>query len=379
MNILHLMSARRYVGEAGRVLDLAEAQLTSGHQVMLILRRGYDVAEEAAKRGLPHTLGDFSSGFNPFTDWADVRQIRDEINKRSTDIIHVHRSKEHWLAAWALTGVSERPIMVRSRHVVMPISPHLLNRYLYGKCTHGIVFVSQQVRSAVQDSLGEIGTPSRVIEGGLRTRGLHFPPVEEGRSFRNNLGIPLDAPLIAHVARIARVKGQHLLLEALPAVLQNFPDTVVVFAYNRRVKKYLAELKQKSTDLGVHEHVRWADNLDSIWPLLISCSVSVVASTGSEGWSRVAVESLHAGAPVVATRVGSLPEIVDDGATGFLIPPDDPPALSEALTHILSDQDVRSNMMFSAKSAAGKFTIENTAENTLNFYSDLITAKESPP
>lgn len=371
MNLLHLISARHYVGEAARVLDLAEEQLALGHNVTVVTRGGYDVAAEAERRGLPREEAIFSSGFSPFADCADVALIRRLAERTQADLVHAHRGKDHWLGALALLG--KKIPLVRTRHVVTPVRPHAGNRWLYGRRTAGIIAVSAAAGAELRRSLPWYGGPVRVIPGGPRAAELQDGPETAAaeKKMRRRLHLGDEARVLLLLARLARVKGQIYAIEALPAIVGRVPEAVLLLAYSRG-SHYRQEVEERIRALGLRDHVRWLAKVDDLSPLLALAELGLVTSVGSEGWSRTAVEFLHAGKPVIASAVGSLPEIVRHGETGLIVPPRQPEALAAAALRLLENSDTRARMSSAALQAARQYTATRMATDELAFYAEIL-------
>ena len=169
-------------------------------------------------------------------------------------------------------------------------------------------------------------------------------------SLREELGVPLGRPIVGLVARLDRVKGQHTFLRAAELVAQAYPNAVfllvgvvrptsrwAVFAdYFREVEA----LAQRSALQGRVRFVGWRTDL----PRVMSSLDILVQPSLRETFGRVLIEAMASRKPVIATRVGGMPEIVVDGETGLIVPPEDPPALAAAILSLLRDP-VRSRAM----------------------------------
>ncbi|HUP70236.1 MAG TPA: glycosyltransferase family 4 protein [Acidimicrobiales bacterium] len=147
--------------------------------------------------------------------------------------------------------------------------------------------------------------------------------------------------LITLLGRIDPVKGHDVLLDALPAVVAQVPTARVQFAGGVALpseRSYESALRARSARLGVASRVEFLGPVDDPLPMLYSSAVVAVPSR-SEGLPNVVLEAMAAGAAVVASRVGGIPEVVDDGVSGLLVAPDDPPQLAAALVRALGDPD----------------------------------------
>src|SRR5262245_29649776 len=136
MRILHLMSCRGWSSDAYWAARVSCELSRRGHEVTLGCRAGTEtrvidrVRAEGVERVVTFAL---ASGVHPTADVADLRQLR--ARHASTDLIHVHRGKEHWLAAVANRLSSTSRPLVRTRHIAQAVRAHAANRWLYGRAT----------------------------------------------------------------------------------------------------------------------------------------------------------------------------------------------------------------------------------------------------
>ncbi|MBN2714197.1 MAG: glycosyltransferase family 4 protein [Planctomycetes bacterium] len=376
LSILHLNSARQYVGEAARVADLAQCQIEKGHRAAVVVRDRHPLAEELTHRNINHINARMNSKFRPISDYRDMRLIRKALDELEVDVIHAHRGKDHWLALMALWGYKRKITLVRTRHVVMPIKDHYANRRLYENHTDGVICVSRAVEKEVLKSLHFYSGPVRVIKGGVRPERLNTANEDDAQAMRRRLHIPENAPVLTMLARLAKVKGQVHAVEALPLILKEFPDAVMIFAYPRQ-SNYRAKIEEAIDHFKVKPHIRWLGRLDNISILLKMSSMGLVTSVGSEGWSRTTVENMHMGLPMVATSVGSIPEIIVEGETGFVVPPENPRAFAGAVCKILGTEGLAEKMSQAARKEAQYYTCQRMTDDVLEFYNELIDRKNN--
>src|SRR5262249_11077460 len=189
MRILPLVSSRGWSSDAYWAARIRARIEPGGHDVTLVCRRGSErrVMERARDAGVGRieTLG-FASGVKPATDAGDLRRLVGWL--RTTDVVHVHRGKEHWLAAMAnRLSRTPRPL-VRTRHIVQPIRPHALNRWLYRRATTLVVTVTEAIRR--QYIAADLVPPDRVVAmpGGVDLARYH--PGLDGAAARQVPGVP---------------------------------------------------------------------------------------------------------------------------------------------------------------------------------------------
>ncbi len=158
----------------------------------------------------------------------------------------------------------------------------------------------------------------------------------EGRSKaveRARLGVPADAPVVAVVANLIHYKGHRWFLEAWAEIAAQVPGAVALLAGDGPLR---AELEDEARRLGVDRSVRFLGRCHDVEGVLAAADLFVHPSL-EEGFSNAILEAMGASLPVVATRVGGVPEAVEDGVTGVLVPPRDAPALARATIGVLTD------------------------------------------
>jgi glycosyltransferase involved in cell wall biosynthesis len=161
-----------------------------------------------------------------------------------------------------------------------------------------------------------------------------FAPGGHRDRVRTELGIADSVSLVGVVGRLEAQKGHRYLLEAWPAVVKAWPDARLVVIGDGSLR---AELEQQARETGVAEHVMFLGFRSDI-PHLLDAMDGVVLPSLYEGMPLTAIEASAMARPIVATAVDGTPEVIEDGLTGWLVPPADPPALARALTRMLGDR-----------------------------------------
>jgi glycosyltransferase involved in cell wall biosynthesis len=233
---------------------------------------------------------------------------------------------------------------------------------------------------AVKDWLTDDGYDASkivVIRNGVDLS--RFSERPEPEKLRRELGLPIGTPLVAVVSRLARLKGLEDFLEAVARVSPRFPHArfLVVGETNPQYRAYLDELKSLAERLGVADRVIFTGLRSDVPALMSSVNVSVMPSL-NEALSNVLLESMAAGAPVVATRVGGTAEALTHGETGLLVPPGDPPALTAAIARLLEDGELASRFGRAARrTIAERFAVDRMVKTTEELYLDLLDRKTS--
>jgi glycosyltransferase involved in cell wall biosynthesis len=205
------------------------------------------------------------------------------------------------------------------------------------------------------------------------------PPRPGGAGLRRELGIPERAPLVGVICRLDRIKRLEDFVDAAAALAPRHPEArfVVVggpFTGDRGTggRTYMAELRDRAQRLGVADRVILTGARTDVPALLPELTVSVLPSA-SEGLSNALLESMAAGLPVVATAVGGTPEIVDDGATGLLVPPAEPAALAAAIGRLLDDPELGQRLGSEGRRRVElRYTRERMVGDTMDLYRRLL-------
>jgi glycosyltransferase involved in cell wall biosynthesis len=239
---------------------------------------------------------------------------------------------------------------------------------------------------AIRDWLIEQGyAPHKivVIRNGVDTS--RFLPRDDGAALRCELDIPAAAPLVVLLARLNPTKGIECFFEAAAKVHATHPDAyflAVGECYTRNAagevvvdSVYRQKLQDKATSLGLADRVRFTGLRKDVPQVLAAAAVSVLPSI-SEGISNTLLESMAAGVPVVATRVGGTPEVIDDGEHGLLVPVNDPHALAAAISRVLGDPALAGWLGANGRRRVKEeFSFDAVVRKTEGLYRELLAAK----
>jgi glycosyltransferase involved in cell wall biosynthesis len=207
------------------------------------------------------------------------------------------------------------------------------------------------------------------VANGIRARG----PGPGRRAAREALGLDQEQPVVMTIGRLNVMKGHVHLLDAVPGLLERFPDVAVVVAGRGHLQE---QLQAQADALGVSGAVRLLGQRSDARMLLDAADVFVLPSR-HEGMPLVLLEAMDAGLPVVATRVIGSAEVVAEGETGLLVRPRDPAALGQALATLLADPALRERFGLAGRQrfVAG-FTAERMTRDTVAVYERVLAAAE---
>lgn len=260
-----------------------------------------------------------------------ARWLSELARRERFDVVHSARATAHVMAA---LSVGRTAAVVHLRGSASPPRAHAANRFLYRRLCRAVVTSSLPVRRAVIERLGV--PPERVHRLLTPVDTSVFRPSAPEPVLARMLRIPDGAKVVMNVARLAPVKGHDVLIRALASVVARCPAAVLVLV-GEPWSGQPGALNEEARRLGIEASVVFAGRRDDVPSLLALADVCVSSSVGSEENSRAVSEYMACGRPVVATSVGVVPELVEDGGSGLLVPPRDAVALAAALSALLAD------------------------------------------
>lgn len=325
MKVVHIITKAERGGAQVHVLGLIRHQLSSGLKVFLLAGETGYLADEARRAGAEVIIcEEIIHPIRPWHDYRATRQLSRRLKALAPDLVHAHSSKAGLLARLACRSISVPCLFTAHGWAFTEGAPkkrRLIARLAESACArlgHSIVNVSIYDRDlALRNKVGRVAQ-HRVIHNGL-------PDVPE----RSAGGGAADGAIVM-VARFAAPKRQDLLIRAL-SILPVSARLQLIGDGPRRT-----ECEALARQLGVKERVEFVGDSDEVARLLVEAGVFVLLSD-HEGLPLTVIEAMRAGLPVVASAVGGIPELVEDGVTGILLREPSPEAVATALKALLDD------------------------------------------
>ncbi len=208
------------------------------------------------------------------------------------------------------------------------------------------------------------------IHNGIDLSRFTSPTSTDCQAGRQALGIPPGAPLLTTIAVLRLAKGLQYMIEALPAILEAVPETRYLVVGSGDHENTLKELAEST---GVAERVIFAGTRHDV-PNLLALSDVFVLPTLGEALPTVLAEAMAAQKPIVASSVGGVPEMVEPGRNGLLVPPADPASLADACLQLLQNTD-RARAMGRAGGEIVKqcFNVRQQGQHLAELYQELLT------
>lgn len=321
-------------------------------------------------------IGQLVRAIHPFKDISALSQLYQYIKKGRYDIVHTHSSKAGLLGRLAAR-------MAGVKHIIHTPHGHIFYGY-YGRCLSFMFIILERWAARFTEkiiTLTNSGKEEHVqykiapahkfitIHSGLELGSLQ--PSDTKNDVAKEFNIDKSDKLIGTVARLVPIKGHEFLVKAAPLVLQHYPDTTFLLIGDGPLRKKLENLAQQ---LNFFDKIVFSGMREDIPRLLNAIDIFVLPSL-NEGMGRVLIEAMVLAKPIVATRVGGVPDVVEDGSSGLLVPPADPDALADAICTIMKNPALASKLASHAAICSQKFSHTEMIRQLENLYKSVMSSK----
>ncbi len=363
MRILHVITTLGVGGAEKHLLWLTAGQVRRGHEVRVAWLKGQgELAGAFRAQGVP------AEGL-PGPVWRLRRQLAVIVAAFRPDIVHTHLLKADVLGA-LVAGRAGPAALVSSKH---NDERALLRRsvsFVHGRLARRVrltIALSEHV-ARFTERHGRVD-PARIRRVYYGVDPALLQPRRDRAAVRRELSLPEDAPVLVCVGRLAPQKDHPTLLAALALLPADVLLLVVGGDPFGDGETRLADLAGR---LGLGARARFLGIRHDVPDLLAASDLFVLPSLW-EGLGLVFLEAMAVGLPIVASRVSAIPEVVEDGATGWLVPPGDPEALARAITAALGDPAARASRgALGRRRLAERFGLERMIDETLAVYAEAL-------
>jgi len=381
IRVLHVITRLTLGGSSENTLATVVGLASAGYAGALAVGLAESeaaVVDDARRRGCRVVdVPALGREVRPLRDLAALRQLTALMRRERPRIVHTHTSKAGFLGRLA-ARLARVPAVIHQPH------GHVF--YGYWGAPRTALYVALERRAARWTdrivTLTERGTAEHLARGigrpgqyatvpsGVPTAALRAaaPPRAAARA---RLGLAPDAYVVAGLGRLVPVKGFDLLVEALPRLAAEVPSARVLLVGDGPER---AALEARARALGVAARLHVTGATPEVAAHLAAADV-LAAPSRNEGMGRALVEAMALGLPVVATAVGGIPAVVEDGGCGRLVPPGDADALAAALAGLGRDARLRETLGRAAVVRAEAFSSEVALARMRAVYDALARAK----
>lgn len=372
----HYTTRYNHDGGVAAAFDLAMSVADRGHEIS-VFTTSITCANETEQNG-NITVHRYGTTFKFETVNVSLSLLRKPFEHK-VDLVHVH----------SVNPVAELAALryVRKRRVPLVVTYHGDPQESFGALARraAVKLYIEFLLDKVLSSADIIVSPSRIflnssrflgkyegkiviVPNGIVLRDFTIPYLKE--ECKQIVG--LEGNIILFVGRLDRRKGPEVLVKAFVEVLRDVPRAKLVIVGTGPLRATLARF---SKSLGIDDRVRFAGFIeDGYKPFYYrSADVFVLPSVmSSEIFGIVNLEAMASGTPIIASNIGGIPDVVEDGKEGLLVPPNDPSALARAITGLLMNEELRNRMSQQALRKVGRFSWGKIAEKTEMIYKQLI-------
>jgi len=365
MNILHINTEKTWRGGEQQTLYLAKGLDRLGHVSEIVCQPDNELVARAEAQGLKV----YPLRMRGEWDLSAVLKLRSIILERPIDIVHMHTSHAHTLGV-AAARLSRRALTVVARRVDFSIYRHPLSlsglKYRFGVDRY--VAISHAIkRELVRDGIP--GDTIEVVHSGVDLS--RFENID-GAHLEKEFSLEPEGPLVGIVAHLAWHKGLENLIDATPQVATQVPGTKIVLVGDGILKQRLAARAQ---DLNAGRHLVFTGFRTDIPECMNLFDLFVMPSI-KEGLCTSILDALASKTPVVASRTGGIPEIVEHMKTGLLVTPGDSSELADAIVFMLKNPELARDMALAGYAKVCRhFSVESMVAGNLGVYERLIARK----
>jgi len=352
VNILYVESSRSWGGQEYRTCLEIDWLNAHGHQAWLVCNPGSQVHSKASELGTRLVTMPLRRRIDPLCSWRLWRFCR----QNQVDLLKAYSSKDHWICLpLYLCGIP----LSRARCITDPIGSKGRAFVFKHGCSQIVADASVIKRHLVEEHGVD---PAKIEVIGSAVDLEKFKPPRNRAKFRREIGLGDNTPLIGNVGMIRPDKGQLVLVEAAPLVLQKRPDVrFVIVGQGTGILKRGINVRNAIDQAGLADRIIMAGYRWDTPNVYAACDMIVIASLRTEASPIVLREAFASGRPVIATKVGDIPEILRDRENGLLIEPGDTQALANAIMDFITHPNL------AARCAANglRYATEHFSFNTM--------------
>lgn len=363
------------------MLTLAKEQMRQGLQICIgifhnIKAPHLEVVEEAKKYKIPFENFSCRGRF----DMKTVLAIRKFIQQKEISIVHSHNYKSNFYALVSAIGIDVKKITTCHNWTTNKLKMNLYKNLdkLFMRKFDKVIAVSD----VLKDEIVRSGIPSKkvsVIYNGVDVEKLQvacrkLQDENYGKKLRKQLGIKEDEKVIGTVGRLTEEKGHVYLLRAFKEVVSELPDTKLLIVGDGPLKE---SLKLKVQSLKLEKNVIFTGIRKDV-PALLSIMDIFVLPSLDEGLPMAILEAMAAKIPVIATKVGAIPRVIENRENGILVSACSVQELTDALQTVLRGDELAKQMSDDGyHKVAEEFSSEKMAEKYCDLYEGLLADKNS--
>ncbi len=364
-HILHTEAAFGWGGQEIRIFQECQLLLERGHRVSIICQLNSPLYKKCLTISSP-SFTCYSLRMKSSVNIFSYQSLSKLIKNIKPDIIHTHSSIDSWIAG-IIGNLYGFPV-VRSRHISIPITSIAPNSWLYSKVPKKIITSGEAISEIVSSVPGVDPENVKSISAGVDLRKFNFKI--DGSTFKRELGINSDQLLIGKIGVIRGWKGYDYFVDCAPLILEQFPEArFIIVGSGPGYESIRSRVKNKNLE----NFIFVLGHREDIPEIMSGIDIQVLASYAGEGTPQVIPQAFAMKTPVVATSVGSVPELLGHGERGILVEPKNSEDLAKGILKILKNRQIAQAVTEKAYDFCIKeLNIEKIMEQTIAVYRDAL-------
>lgn len=369
MNILEICFSR-----SGGGLELYMANISCylrdrGHQVLAVAPEESFLHRQLLRREVP--CRPLSAAFR-YGDIFAARKVAGIIRENNIDIVHAHQSADLSTLLLAVRFAGRGRVVFTQQMESSRQKKDLFHRWVY-KNIAGVIAITERVKMQVIQNTPI--HPSKAFRLYYGIEAPDEPPTKAMRiAARKDWGLSEENLVVGIVGRLEEGKGQHIVIRAFAALADKNPQARLMIVGGETVGQsgYLQKLKELVAQLDLEERIIFTGFRDDI-PVVTRCFDICVLATKKETFGLSLIESMATEVAPIGTNAGGVPEIIEDGHNGLLVPPQDVNALAQALLLLSENEALRRQMAQEARNTVlKKFNLQQHLAGLEEIFQQII-------
>ncbi len=363
-------------GIQSHTFSLSRALAAKGAEVHVVTRRATGHPAHAVEGNLHvHRVGAPPGSPGPLATIAYVASAARLVAslRPRVDVIHAHQLLSPSSAALLLSAFTRTPILLNPHACGAIGDVGVLSATALGRLRLRATVLRADAFVAISGPIGaelrDAGVPAErilVVPNGVDVERFRPATADERAALRRSLGLP-EGPLVVYTGRLSPEKGVDVLVAAWPRVLARIPSARLWVLGDGAERARLGEAARRA---GVADAIALPGPIADVSPFVRAADAAVLPSR-TEGMPIALLEAMACAVPVVATAVGGSAEVLRDGVTGRLVPPEQPDALADAIVEALSDPEAPVRARAAREEVVARYGLDHVADVFLEIYSRL--------
>ncbi len=364
LSLFQIDAGKEWRGGQRQSFFLAIELKRRGYSFQYVVQPGSPLHQKAIEAGLPVLPLKISGEADIFS----ILRLSLAMKRKRCRLVNYHDA--HSVAVGSVAAsLAKVPLRVISRRVEFPLRKNMLSRRKYTKNVDAVIAISESVKNVLVDG----GVDAKRIH--VIPDGIDFTPYNDKSAkdyLRRELSFAPDDFLVGIVAQLSNDKGHKYLIQASQHLREHSPKIKIIIVGEGPLRM---ELNKLVKEIQGEDMVFFLGFREDIPQILNSLDVFVLSSE-HEGLGSIIMDAMACRLPVVATRVGGIPELVDHLKTGLLVPPQRPKSLAQAILKIYRDRELARRLGQKGYEVVHrKFSAESMASKAIDLYEELAKKK----